>query len=132
MQRITGALLVLLLILHFWVEHFSADVRTHDLSWELVQRRFFHNPWFLWVDISFLLVALYHGLYGLRNILFDYSVISRSPALRRGTVVVLWVAGLVWAWWGVGAFYGNNKFFHPASEKQPVVVKSEANLAAAR
>lgn len=126
MQRITGMLLVLLLILHFWVEHFAADVRTHDLDWDMVQKRFFHNPWFLWVDISFLLVSLYHGLYGLRNILMDYKPFNR---FRTAVVVVLWAAGLFGAYWGIGAFYQNNKFFHPIEQQ---VVSSEASLAPAR
>ena len=28
LQRITGAALLVLLIMHFWVEHFAAEVRT--------------------------------------------------------------------------------------------------------
>ena len=69
LQRITGAALLVLLIMHFWVEHFAAEVRTpQGLTFEVIQRRFFQNPWFVAVDISFLFIALYHGLNGIRNI----------------------------------------------------------------
>ena len=41
LQRITGAALLLLLIMHFWVEHFTAEVRTPaGLTFEVIQRRF--------------------------------------------------------------------------------------------
>jgi len=106
LQRITGAALLLLLIMHFWVEHFSADVRHGELNFQTVQTRFFHNPWFVTVDILFLLFALYHGLNGLRNIILDYSVIGKNGA--RVITVVLILIGLVWAWWGIDAFSGNN------------------------
>ncbi|HZZ44658.1 MAG TPA: hypothetical protein VFE58_17110 [Tepidisphaeraceae bacterium] len=123
MQRITGILLLLLLIMHFWVEHFAADVRTHELSYEMVQQRFFRDPWFYYVDISFLMVALYHGLYGLRNILMDYKPFNRY----RGLVVgVLWIAGIFGAYWGLGAF-SNREFFHPVQKiQQEVVVDAPA------
>lgn len=139
MQRVTGALLLVLLVMHFWVEHFAADVRATELSYELVQQRFFRNPWFLYVDVAFLLLALYHGLYGLRNILFDYAAFSR-PAVRRATVAALWGVGLLWAYWGIGAF-SDSAFFHPAGPAanvggaggSPGVVKQhEVDLATVR
>ena len=64
LQRITGAALLVLLIMHFWVTHFTAEVRTPTgLTFEVVQRRFFHNPWFVAIDITFLFIALYHALF---------------------------------------------------------------------
>ena len=74
LQRITGAALLVLLIMHFWVEHFTAEVRTPaGLTFEVIQRRFFQNPWFVAIDITFLFIALYHGLNGIRNICLDYT-----------------------------------------------------------
>ncbi len=74
LQRITGAALLVLLIMHFWVEHFTAEVRTPaGLTFEVIQRRFFQNPWFIAIDITFLFIALYHGLNGIRNICLDYT-----------------------------------------------------------
>ena len=102
LQRITGALLVALLAAHFWVEHFmTAELRRGDLSYQTVLHRV-ANPVWQSVDIAFLLVALYHGLNGLRNIVLDYSRIGRRAA--QGVTVAIVAAGLVWAWWGIDAF----------------------------
>ena len=119
LQRVTGAALLVLLIMHFWVEHFTAEVRTPaGLTFEVIQRRFFHNPWFVAVDITFLFIALYHGLNGVRNILLDYGRLAR---LRTPITVALVLGGLFVAYWGVTAFVGN-----------PHLSPSEAQVAAAR
>ena len=102
LQRITGALLIVLLAAHFWVEHFmSAELRRGDLSYEAILARI-ANPVWQFIDIAFLLVALYHGLNGLRNIILDYSRIGRRAAQAISGVIV--IAGAVWAWWGIEAF----------------------------
>src|SRR5215475_6527395 len=102
LQRITGALLLNLLAAHFWVEHFmTAELRRGDLSYHAILGRI-SNPLWQFIDIAFLLVALYHGLNGLRNIVLDYSRIgARSAQAITATLVI---AGVVWAWWGIEAF----------------------------
>jgi succinate dehydrogenase hydrophobic anchor subunit len=102
LQRITGALLILLLAAHFWVEHFtSAELRRGDLSYEAILHRI-SNPAWQFIDNAFLLVALYHGLNGLHNIILDYSRVGRHTA-QALTVAIVGV-GLVWACWGIDAF----------------------------
>jgi succinate dehydrogenase / fumarate reductase membrane anchor subunit len=104
-QRITGAALLLLLIMHFWVEHFTAEVRTPaGLTFEVIQRRFFQNPWFVAIDITFLFIALYHGLNGIRNICLDYTWGTR---FRTPITIALVLLGVIVAYWGVTAFTGN-------------------------
>src|SRR3954452_21056271 len=104
LQRITGAALVVLLVMHFWVEHYAADVRHGELSFAIVQARM-SNPVMQAIDISFLLIALYHGLNGLRNIILDFGRIGATG--RRVTTVAVWVLGIAWAYWGITAFVGN-------------------------
>ncbi len=107
LQRITGAALVILLAMHFWVEHFMAGpVREGKLSFAVIQERI-SNPWMQAVDIAFLFVALYHGLNGLRNIILDYSVVG--PRLARVATVIIIAVGICWAYWGVTAFVGNTE-----------------------
>jgi succinate dehydrogenase / fumarate reductase membrane anchor subunit len=102
LQRITGALLVLLLAAHFWVEHFmTADLQRGNLTYEAIHARV-SNPLWQVIDISFLLVALYHGLNGLRNIALDYSRIS--PRALQTITAALVMAGAIWAYWGIEAF----------------------------
>lgn len=102
MQRITGAALLPLLIAHFWVEHFmSATLRRGDLSYEAILTRI-SNPGWQAIDISFLLIALYHGLNGLYGIILDFGWIGRRGA--RVTAIVVVTIGLFWAYWGIEAF----------------------------
>ena len=101
-QRITGAALVVLLAAHFWVEHFmTAELRRGGVSYENVHARI-ANPVWQFIDVSFLLVALWHGLNGLRGIVLDYSRVGRRTA--QAVTLVLIAAGVVWAWWGIDAF----------------------------
>jgi succinate dehydrogenase / fumarate reductase membrane anchor subunit len=101
-QRITGALLVFLLIAHFWVEHFmSRTLLRGDLTYETILSRI-SNPVWQGIDIAFLLVALLHGLNGFRNIVLDYSRVG--PRATRFITAALVVLGVIWAWWGIQAF----------------------------
>jgi succinate dehydrogenase cytochrome b556 subunit len=105
LQRITGLALLILLIMHFWVEHFTARVRAEGLTFDTVQQRFFRNPWFVTIDVAFLIVALYHGLNGVRNIIFDVGRLT--PRFRVAVTLALFFFGLFIAYWGIGAFYAN-------------------------
>lgn len=102
LQRITGALLLVLLSAHFWVLHFmTAPVRRGELTYEIVVARV-SNPVWQVIDISFLLVALYHGLSGLRGIIFDYGPFGKWAV--GGINLALTLVGIAWAWWGIAAF----------------------------
>lgn len=101
-QRVTGGLLLLLLAAHFWVEHFmTAPLLRGNLTFEAIASRVSSPAWQA-IDIGFLIVALAHGLNGLRNILFDYG--RWGPRSRSFLNAALLVIGLVWAWWGISAF----------------------------
>lgn len=102
LQRITGGLLLVLLAAHFWVEHFmSAPVRHGQLTYEVVVARLSNPAWRI-VDIAFLLVALYHGLNGVRNIVLDYGPPGRRAVAAMNLTLI--VVGVAWAWWGIAAF----------------------------
>ena len=102
LQRITGAALVVLLAAHFWVEHFmSVELLRGDLTYEAILVRI-SNPVWRFIDITFLLVALSHGLNGLRNIILDYSGVGRRA--MQVITTFLTCAGIVGAWWGIEAF----------------------------
>ena len=102
LQRITGALLLVLLIAHFWVEHFQSEqLMRGDLTYEAIRARITQPLW-QGIDIAFLIVALYHGLSGLRNIVLDYSRVTARAASFVTTLLIL--VGAAWAWWGIQAF----------------------------
>lgn len=101
-QRVTGALLVPLLVAHFWVEHFrSRTLLRGDLSYEAIIDRI-ANPVWQSIDIAFLAIALIHGLNGLRSIVLDYGRVG-PRAVRVVTVAFVGI-GALWLWWGVQAF----------------------------
>jgi succinate dehydrogenase / fumarate reductase, membrane anchor subunit len=103
-QRITGAVLVPLLIAHFWVEHFmSTTLLRGDLTYAVILQRI-SNPWWQAIDIGFLVVALCHGLNGLYGIVLDYGKIG--PRAARFAAILFTVVGLAWAYWGITAFRG--------------------------
>ena len=102
LQRITGGALLILLAAHFWVEHFmTAPAREGKLTYEVVVSRLSNPVWQI-IDISFLLVALYHGLAGLRNIVLDYGPWQKRTVAAMNIALV--AVGIVWAWWGIAAF----------------------------
>mgnify|MGYP001577570619 FL=1 len=102
LQRVTGALLLVLLAAHFWEEHYMSEpLLRGELTYEVIYARI-ANPWWQAIDIAFLLVALYHGLNGVRNIILDYGRIGRRAA--RASTVLLALGGALWAWWGIEAF----------------------------
>jgi succinate dehydrogenase / fumarate reductase membrane anchor subunit len=102
LQRVTGALLLVLLIAHFWVEHFASEnLLGGQLNYQAIEARIRMPAWQA-IDLTFLAVALYHGLNGLRNILLDYSRIG--PRMARVLTAALIVTGAIWMYWGVEAF----------------------------
>jgi succinate dehydrogenase / fumarate reductase membrane anchor subunit len=102
LQRVTGTLLLVLLVAHFWVEHFmTAPLRRGELTYAAILDRI-SNPYWQAIDIAFLVIALYHGLNGLRNIILDYSRIGKKAA--RVCTTLLAAAGVYWAYLGIQAF----------------------------
>ena len=72
MQRISAVLLVLLLLAHFIVIHYSG---TGTVSFDIVKDRLTHPIWGpVWKTITLLLLvtSLYHALNGTWGVLLDY------------------------------------------------------------
>jgi succinate dehydrogenase / fumarate reductase membrane anchor subunit len=74
-QRMSAVLLVLLLGVHLWASNFATN-------WAALLRA--------GVDISLLVVALFHGLNGIRTIVLDFGLGNQS---RRFVSVSLWMLG---------------------------------------
>ena len=93
LQRLTAYGLVVFLAVHMWFNHF-ADLRTGNrLTFEIVNRRFELLPALYAInDIGLLACTLFHGLNGVRNVVYDWST---NLALRRAVTVILLVVGAV-------------------------------------
>ncbi len=68
-QRITGAILVVLLLLHFWVTH--GLPKPEGVTYERIAPRLATPTWKV-IDMLFLVCALYHGLNGVWMVVQDY------------------------------------------------------------
>jgi len=67
-QRVSGIYLAVVLFLHVWILHYALK---EDLVFSAVKDRL-ATPMWKTIDISFLIIALFHGLYGLWIVLDDY------------------------------------------------------------
>jgi succinate dehydrogenase / fumarate reductase membrane anchor subunit len=67
-QRVTGVYLAVVLFAHVWLLHYLLD---EELGFAAIAERV-ATPLWKTIDISFLVVALIHGLYGLWIVLDDY------------------------------------------------------------
>ncbi len=86
-----GAVLLVVLGIHYGVMHLGElfDIpRATVLSFPSVQTRS-HNPFYLLVYISLLVAALYHGLYGLRSLICELSIIRQAARKVISILIVL-------------------------------------------
>lgn len=70
-QRLTGVVLVLLLGLHFAIQHFLDTPSSGVLDYATVTSRF-ANPWYKTLDLVFVVLALSHGLNGVWMVTEDF------------------------------------------------------------
>jgi len=108
---LAGLVILVFLGLHMAIMHLDAllglfnPAGGHPVAWDNVVARAKHG--FFTVSYIVLLgAALFHGLYGLRNILFE---LGPGPGLKKGLNALLTVGGLVtfvygaWAAWAATA-----------------------------
>lgn len=93
-QRITGIVLVPVLLVHLLTMH---RYHEHGLKWQDVTG-LMANPYWKVLEITFLVLALYHGLNGVYAILQDYV---KSPGLRLTVFSLIILAGLVLLVFGI-------------------------------
>ena len=85
------------MLTHGSITHFlpigdvQAGIQDEPVVYEVVKQRL-AKGFFVFFDFALLSLALYHGLNGIRNILFEWR-----PAARRQRMVTasLWILGLV-------------------------------------
>jgi len=102
-----GAVILILLGLHMTIMHLDALVGIfnpepgHPIDWPNVLARS-KSAFFMITYVLLLGAALFHGFYGLKNILFE---LNPGAAIKRAVSTILVVAGLglfglgTWAAW---------------------------------
>lgn len=83
-MRLSGLILVFLALVHFAITHVINDVA--DTNYDFVAERW-HNPLWRFFDWALLVLALAHGVNGLRWIVDDYV---RGPARNKAVKSLLY------------------------------------------
>lgn len=95
---VTGPLLVLLLILHFMVNHYlgslPSGLMTHD---DIV--KYFQNPIIPAIEILFLVTVVTHCLIGLRGIIIDMNPSRPVLKIVTGVLIILGVSSVLYGIW---------------------------------
>lgn len=91
----SGGLIIILLLVHFIVNHFVAEGAL--LTWTDVIS-YYANPWIVLMEIIFLVVVISHGLVGLRSVILD---LKPSPRIQGMIDILLIAIGLVSTGYGI-------------------------------
>lgn len=86
--RISGVLLVFLVIIHLIIMHMTNDVGC--TTYQFVATRY-TNPFWRLFDWLLLTIALTHGMNGLRVVIDDYARTARSRVLLMGVAATVLV-----------------------------------------
>ena len=97
LQRLTAILLVVFLGTHIFVLHYVPENLNINAAGVLLR---FKSVLYLIIDSGFLATGLYHGLNGVRNVIFDFVV---SPGARTLINWVLLIVGIVFTAYGAYA-----------------------------
>ena len=90
MQRITGIILVILLIGHYILMHATPE---SGHTYDEVMKRLASPVWKI-IDLSFVTLGLWHGLNGTWNVIRDFSI-KPGTATTIYTIIVI-IALLFW------------------------------------
>ena len=84
-QRITGVVILMGLIVHFYTMHYSG---AGQISHEAVLARLY-NPYWIVFNIIFLLSVIYHGFNGLLGIMPEYVHSHKMQKMLEGVLIVI-------------------------------------------
>jgi succinate dehydrogenase / fumarate reductase membrane anchor subunit len=93
-QRLSGALLIVLLTVHIYLDHYAEVGADITVSW--VHQRL-GQLLYIAVDYSMLAMVIFHGLNGSRTILFDFDTFAKR---KKAVDIGLWVLGVAMLIWG--------------------------------
>ena len=93
-QRVTGLILVVVMIGHYILMHYNPDSgHTYDAVLARMQ-----SNWYRVLDLTFVVLGMYHGLNGVWGIFRDYKLKSWQTITVMGFVLEV---GLAFTLWGI-------------------------------
>lgn len=95
-KQFTGVLVFLLILTHVIVNHFVSPngLLTYD---EVIA--YLGNPWIAGMEITFLIVVIFHSLLGFRSVLLDLNPAPKLMAIIDPVLVVVGIAAVVYGIW---------------------------------
>jgi succinate dehydrogenase hydrophobic anchor subunit len=93
-QAVSGVLLIVILLLHMYFQHFAAQGLL-DASGIVAH---VSSPFIFALEILFVIVVTYHALLGIRAVVFDLNL---SETTRRNISVGLTILGIATVVYGV-------------------------------
>lgn len=86
-QRITGVILFIQVLVHFYIAHHTWDA---GHNWTTIVNRL-NNPYMKTFYLVFVVLGLYHGLNGVWEVIRDYDL---SPGWRKLIFGVIFLFGI--------------------------------------
>ena len=94
-QRLSAGLLIVLLTVHIYLDHYAQVGAEIDVGW--VHERL-GQILYIAVDYTMLAMVIFHGLNGSRTILFDFDMFLKR---KKAVDVGLWILGIAMLIWGI-------------------------------
>lgn len=104
-QAVSGALVLVLVSVHMIANHFIVPQGLRNFA-EVAA--YLANPVILGLEVVFLVVVTWHGLLGLRAVLFDLGPSARVERLITRVLVVVGVATVAYGLWLTAVIIGQS------------------------
>ena len=92
MQRITGIVLVVVMISHYILMHYHPE---NGHTYEAVLARM-QSSWYRVLDLTFIVLGMYHGLNGIWAIFRDYRLKQWQTITILSLITIFGVAFTLW------------------------------------
>jgi len=97
-KMVTGPLLLVVLGLHFSVNHYMGSMSSGLMTYEDVIR-YFQNPLIPAIEILFLVTVVTHSLIGMRGIVLDMNPSKNVLSIVTWLMVVLGASSIAYGIW---------------------------------
>jgi succinate dehydrogenase / fumarate reductase, membrane anchor subunit len=98
-QRVTGLILVVVMIGHYILMHYNPQ-SGHTFDAVLIRMQ---SNWYRVLDLTFVVLGMYHGLNGVWGIFRDYKLKSWQSITIIGVLIV---GGMAFTLWGIKTILG--------------------------
>jgi succinate dehydrogenase hydrophobic anchor subunit len=92
-QAITGVVVLFLVTLHMIANHFVVQGGLRDYQ-QVID--YITNPVILPLETLFLVVVSWHGLLGLRAVIFDFGLSARAERIVTRAFVIVWLVTIIY------------------------------------